>query len=504
MTIKRALISVSDKTGVADFAAFLHGKGVELVSTGGTAKLLREHDLPVKDISELTGFPEMLDGRVKTLHPKVHGGLLFVRGNPEHEKTVAAHGIGAIDLVIVNLYPFEDTVKRGASPEETIENIDIGGPSMLRSAAKNFAAVTVICDAADFAAVKAEIESAGDTTLETRRKLAGKVFARTAKYDAAIAHYFDPGVLPLVASSPEELRYGENPHQQAAFYRLDHAPVPSIGTAKILQGKKMGYCNFLDADAALSLALEFSHQPAAAIIKHATPCGVAVGGDLTEAYAKALAADPVSAFGGVVALNRRIDRELAERMADIFYEIIIAPEFSAEALAVFANKPNLRLLETGSAEPAKGRRDLRSVSGGILVQDADEAEINPEYLHVENGRLQESETGDVNFAWRVVKHVKSNAIAIIKDGQTLGLGGGQTSRVGAAEIAIRQAGDKARGAVAASDAFFPFPDGIELLAEAGVSIIVQPGGSKNDEAVFAAARQHGIRMVLTGMRAFKH
>jgi phosphoribosylaminoimidazolecarboxamide formyltransferase/IMP cyclohydrolase len=277
-----------------------------------------------------------------------------------------------------------------------------------------------------------------------------------------------------------------------------------VGAASILQGKKMGYCNFLDADAALSLSLEFTHQPAAVIIKHATPCGVAVGKDLLEAYSKAFATDPVSAFGGVVALNRRIDRELAERMAEIFYEIIIAPEFSPEALAVFATKPNLRLLSTGSAEPAKGRRDLRSVSGGLLVQDADEAEINPEYLHVENGRLQESETGDVNFAWRVAKHVKSNAIVIAKDGQTLGLGGGQTSRVGAAEIAIRQAGDKARGAVAASDAFFPFPDGVELLADAGISIIVQPGGSKNDEAVFEAAKKRGIRMVLTGVRAFKH
>lgn len=503
MKITRALLSVSDKSGIVDFAKFLHEHQIEIVSTGGTAKSIRDADIPVKDISEITNFPEMLDGRVKTLHPAIHGGILFVRGNDLHEKTVEEHKIGPIDLVVVNLYPFEETVARGASKEETIENIDIGGPGMLRSAAKNFAAVTVVSDPDDLEQVKAEIVENGATKFETRKYLAGKVFQKTARYDAAIAHFFDSGFVGNFLSNPIELKYGENPHQQAQFFSYEPKVVPSIGGAEILQGKQMGYCNYLDADGAYNLILEFT-EPAAAIIKHATPCGVAVANSTEEAFEKALAADPVSAFGGIIAVNRRVGKGLAEEIVKTFFEVVIAPDFDDKAREIFAQKPNLRLLETGEMKRIPHEQDVRAISGGILQQDRDAATVTAEQLQSVVGDLEQTEIADALFAWKVVKHVKSNAIVIVKNGQTLGLGGGQTSRVDAARIAIEQADDKAQGAIAASDAFFPFPDGVELLAKAGVSTIIQPGGSKKDDEVFAAAKSLGVKMVLTGMRAFRH
>ncbi len=503
MKISRALLSVSDKSGIVEFAQFLDDNGVEIISTGGTARSIREAGIAVKDISEITNFPEMLDGRVKTLHPAIHGGILFVRGNDTHEKTVEEHQIGAIDLVVVNLYPFEQTVARGATEAETIENIDIGGPSMLRSAAKNFAAVTVVCDPTDLAQVKAEIIADGGTTYETRRYLAGKVFQKSARYDAAIAHFFDNDFVGKFFTNPLPLKYGENPHQQAQFYPSDPIVTPSIGAAKILQGKQMGYCNYLDADGAYNLILEFT-EPAAAIIKHATPCGVAVGKNVEEAFIKALATNPVSAFGGIIAVNRTVTKELAEEIVKTFFEVVIAPQFDLEALTVFTAKPNLRLLETGEMKRIAGEQDMRAISGGILQQDRDAATLSEDKLQEVVGKLEANELADVLFAWQVVKHVKSNAIVIVKNGQTLGLGGGQTSRVDASRIAMEQAGDKAQGAIAASDAFFPFADGVEFLAKAGVSVIVQPGGSIKDEEVFAAAKTLGIKMVLTGTRAFRH
>jgi len=503
MKITRALISVSDKSGIAEFAEFLHSKGVELVSTGGTAKLLREKGMEVKDVSEITNFPEMLDGRVKTLHPAVHGGILYVRGNDEHEKTIEEHKIGAIDLVVVNLYPFEQTVAKGAPDDVIIENIDIGGPSMLRSAAKNFASVTVICDPADLEAVTKEIEKSGGTTPETRRYLAGKVFERTAKYDAAIAKYFHPDFSPGFKTKIMDLKYGENPHQSAELYKAEKEISPSVVTAKQLQGKQMGYCNILDADAALNLVLEFD-DPAAVIIKHATPCGTAIGKNIEEAFQKALECDPLSAFGGIVALNCAPSKELAEEMNKTFFEVIIAPEFPEEAKEVYSKKQNLRLLETGAMRKLLKTFLFRSVTGGFLRQDNDDIDLTRDDLKMVVGSPNPNEIDDLLFAWKVCKHVKSNAIVLVKNGQTVGLGGGQTSRVGAAKIAIEQAGEKAKGAIAASDAFFPFPDGVEQLAKAGVSSIIQPGGSKNDEAVFETAKKLGVNMVLTGVRAFKH
>lgn len=503
MKINRALLSVSDKTGIVEFAQFLHSQNIEIISTGGTAAAIRAKNIPVKDISEITNFPEMLDGRVKTLHPAIHGGLLYVRGNDDHEKTVNEHKIGAIDLVVVNLYPFEQTVARGAADVEVIENIDIGGPSMLRSAAKNFAAVTVVSDPADLEIVKEQIEKNGGTDLETRRKLSAKVFAKTAQYDAAIAHYFNPDFAPGFTTKIMDLKYGENPHQKASWYRWQKSLSPSVVEAKILQGKHMGYCNVLDADAALNCVLEFS-EPAAVIIKHATPCGVAVSDTLKSAFTKAFAADSTSAFGGIVACNREVSGTLAEEMSTIFFEVIIAPHFSKEAKEIFAKKPNLRLLETGEMNGIPNQPEMRSVSGGLLVQEKDTSHISASDLTHIVGKPTEQEICDMLFAWKVVKHVKSNAIVLVKDGVTLGIGGGQTSRVGSSEIAVRQAGEKAKDAVAASDAFFPFPDGVEQLAQAGIAAVIQPGGSKGDEKVFAAAKKAGVKMSLTGMRAFKH
>lgn len=503
MKITRALLSVSDKTGIVDFAEFLHKRGIELISTGGTAKAIREKNIPVKDISEITEFPEMLDGRVKTLHPKIHGGLLFVRGNDAHEKTVTEHEIGAIDLVVVNLYPFAKTVARGAGEEECIENIDIGGPSMLRSAAKNFAAVTVVVDPADLEIIKSEMTESGGTKFETRKRLAGKVFAETAQYDAAIAHFFNPEFSAFFPRKIANLRYGENPHQEAMLFGTAHPMGASIATATKIQGKELGYCNILDADAALALALEFK-EPVAVIIKHATPCGVALAQNAFDAYTKALAADSISAFGGIVAVNREIDERLATKMNEHFLEVVIAPSISAEARKVFAQKENLRVLEIPDWSIPKGEMEIRSILDGVLMQNRDDKMMEKGDLEYAVGTFEESEITDALFAWKVVKHVKSNAIVIVKNGVTVGIGGGQTSRVRSSEIAVKSAGELARGAVAASDAFFPFPDGVEFLASAGVTAIIQPGGSKKDADVFETAKKLGIKMALTGTRAFRH
>ncbi len=503
MKISRALLSVSDKTGIVELATFLHSKEIELISTGGTAKLLRENNLPVKDVSEITNFPEMLDGRVKTLHPAIHGGILYVRGDDVHEKTILDHKIGAIDLVVVNLYPFEQTLAKGAPDDVIIENIDIGGPSMLRSAAKNFAAVTVVCDPSDLENVTQEIEESGSTTIETRRKLAGKVFARTAQYDAAIAEYFNPDFSANFTTKIMDLKYGENPHQAAEFLKGSQDIFPSIATAKQLQGKQLGYCNILDADAALDLVLEFD-EPAAVIIKHATPCGTAIGENIEDAFTKALACDPLSAFGGIVALNQPPSKKLAEKMGETFFEVIIAPQFPEEAKQVYSAKKNLRLLETGTIKQNTNLQEIRSVMGGFLRQSKNEAILSESDFQTVVGIPDKNIMRDLLFAWKVCKHVKSNAIVLVKNGKTIGIGGGQTSRVGSSKIAIEQAGQQAKGSVAASDAFFPFPDGVEQLAHAGVSSIIQPGGSKRDDEVFAAAKTLGVSMVLTGMRAFKH
>lgn len=503
MKISRALLSVSDKTGIIEFASFLQKKGVSLISTGGTARLLRENGLAVEDVSDVTHFPEMLDGRVKTLHPTIHGGILFVRGNDEHEKIIAEHKIGAIDLVVVNLYPFRETIARGVAEEEAIENIDIGGPSMIRSAAKNFDAVTVLVDPTDFSLIEKEIEEYGETTRATRRMLSAKAFSITAQYDAAIAGYFDINFSSLFLQKKYDLRYGENPHQSATFFASMSEDFPSLATAKVLQGKSLGYCNILDADAALRIALEFS-EPVAVIIKHATPCGVAVGNTTEEAYEKALSCDPVSAFGGIVAVNRTVSKELAEKLSEIFLEVILAPEFSEEAQEILKKKESLRLLETGEFSTPKTVPEYRSVLGGLLRQDRDTKEITESDLTFMTEKPTQETISDLLFAWKVCKFVKSNAIVIAKNGQTLGIGGGQTSRVKSSEIATKQAEEKAKGAVAASDAFFPFSDGVEFLSQAGVNAIIQPGGSKRDEEIINTAKEQGIAMVFTKTRAFRH
>jgi len=496
MTIQRALLSVSDKTDLVPFAKFLETQGVELISTGGTARVLTEAGIKVLDISEVTEFPEMLDGRVKTLHPKIHGGILFIRGNDSHEKTITEHQIGAIDLVVVNLYPFQQTVASGADDATCIENIDIGGPSMLRSAAKNHAAVTVVTEVSDYQKVIDEIKQNGDTTLETRRRLAGKVFKLTGEYDTAIANYFGVGI---------KLKYGENPHQKAELVQAEKVP-NSLAHAEQLQGKQMGYCNYLDADGALALISSFAEsKPTCAIIKHATPCGVAQADDLLEAYICALAADSTSAFGGIVAFNGEVNAKIASKLTEMFLEVIIAPDFTQEAQTILAEKKNLRLLKVGKLQlRSEEAWQERSIWGGKLRQTYDYKQLTTADLKVVVGDWSEEEKQQAIFAWQITKAVASNAIVLAKDFATVGIGGGQTSRVGAAEIAIRQAGDKAKGSIVASDAFFPFADSIESLAKAGVSAIIQPGGSMRDSEVIAAAEKAGIKMVFTGTRAFRH
>jgi phosphoribosylaminoimidazolecarboxamide formyltransferase/IMP cyclohydrolase len=515
--IQRAILSVTDKTGLVDFARKLAGMGVELISTGGTAKLLRDSGVAVKDISELTGFPEMLDGRVKTLHPKVHGGILHRREDPKHRTAVAEHGIQPIDMVVVNLYAFEKTAaKPGVHFEELIENIDIGGPSMIRSAAKNFQDVAVVTSPGDYDAIATEMAaSAGELSLPTRWRLAQKAFATTASYDSAIASTLEkvsvngrfelhpevafPQVLRLSFRKTMDLRYGENPHQKAAMY-TDGSGV-GVANGHQLQGKELSYNNIVDLQAAWELAQEFD-EPVCGIVKHTNPCGTATGHTLLEAYKKALECDPVSAFGGVIGVNRTVDGEAAEEMAKLFLEVIAAPSFDEAAKAKFASKKNLRLVEITHA-PQKWV--LKNVSGGILVQDADVRPLEESDLKVVTKRPPTpQEKRALLFAWKVCKHVKSNAILYAREGQTVGVGAGQMSRVDSCKIGAMKAVLPLKGTVAASDAFFPFPDGVEEIAKAGATAIIQPGGSVRDQEVIEAADRLGMAMIFTGVRHFRH
>ncbi len=520
LPVRRALLSVSDKAGIVEFARFLAAQGAEILSTGGTAAAIRAAGVPVKDVSDHTGFPEILDGRVKTLVPQVHGGLLGRRDLAEHLAQMAQHGLAPIDLVAVNLYPFEATVAAGAGFEECIENIDIGGPAMIRSAAKNFSSVVVVTEPAQLAAVQAELE-AGGTTPALRRRLAAAAYARTAAYDAAIAGWFAqqqedafPPRLALAGVLRQALRYGENPHQQAAFY-ADGTARPGLATAVQVQGKELSYNNLNDTDAAFECVAEFE-TPAIVIVKHANPCGVAEASDLATAWDLALRCDPVSAFGGIVAANRRLDAEAAERIAAIFTEVVVAPDADEAAKAVFARKKNLRLLLTGGLpDPAAPGLLVKSVAGGFLAQTRDAGRVARGALKVVTRRAPtEAELDDLLFAFRVCKHVKSNAIVYARGRSTVGIGAGQMNRVESARIAAwkaeaaaKAAGlpeSLARGSVVASDAFFPFADGLEEAAAAGVTAVIQPGGSIRDAEVIAAADAAGLAMVFTGMRHFRH
>jgi phosphoribosylaminoimidazolecarboxamide formyltransferase / IMP cyclohydrolase len=523
--VTRALLSVSDKSGLIEFARALAGHGVELVSTGGTAKAIAAAGLKVKDVAELTGFPEMMDGRVKTLHPKVHGGLLAIRGNAEHASAMTAHGIAPIDLLAVNLYPFEATVDKGAGFTDCVENIDIGGPAMIRAAAKNHEDVAVVVEAQDYQAVLDELAAnQGATTLSLRRRLAAKAYARTAAYDAAISNWFArelkteaPDFRAFGGRLIQPLRYGENPHQTAAFYRMADSR-PGVATARQVQGKELSYNNINDTDAAYECIAEFDAARTAAcvIVKHANPCGVAEGVDLVSAYRKALACDSTSAFGGIVALNRTLDEEAARAITEIFTEVIIAPDATEEAVAIVAAKRNLRLLLAGGLpDPRASGLTAKTVAGGFLVQSRDNAVVDDMALEVVTRRAPgEAELRDLRFAFRVAKHVKSNTIVYARDLATVGIGAGQMSRVDAARIAARKALDAAnelklaapltRGSVVASDAFFPFADGMLACVEAGATAVIQPGGSVRDDEVIEAADDHGIAMVFTGVRHFRH
>ena len=518
LPIRRALLSVSDKTGIVDLARSLAQQGVELVSTGGTAKALRDAGLAVRDISDLTGFPEMMDGRVKTLHPVVHGGLLAVRDDPAHVASMEEHGIGAIDLVVVNLYPFEATVAKGAERDEIIENIDIGGPSMVRSAAKNHAFVAIVTDPADYAVV-----ALGTTTLGDRRRFAAKAYAATAAYDAAISGWFNhvdqgerfPARVTLPMIKQADLRYGENPHQIAALYAQASGGVNGVAQAHQVQGKELSYNNYNDADAALELVSEFRDgPPTVVIVKHANPCGVATGDTLIEAYQAAFACDTVSAFGGIIAVNRPLDGPTAEAISGIFTEVVAAPAADDAARAVFARKKNLRLLLTGDLpDPARRGRMIKSIAGGFLIQSRDSAGT-PDLTVVTKRQPTEAELADCRFAWTVAKHVKSNAIVYAKGGSTAGIGAGQMNRLESARIAAWKAKDAAEkagwatprtiGSAVASDAFFPFADGLLAAVEAGASAVIQPGGSIRDDQVIAAADAAGLAMVFTGVRHFRH
>lgn len=522
--LTRALISVSDKTGLIDFARALAARGVELLSTGGTAKALREAGLSVRDVAEVTGFPEMMDGRVKTLHPKVHGGLLALRDNEEHLAAMAAHDIEAIDLLVVNLYPFEETVAKGADYETCIENIDIGGPAMIRAASKNHAFVATVVDVQDYAAVLKELDAQdGATSYEFRQNLAQIAYARTAAYDAAVStwmagaiHEETPRRRAFAGTLAQTLRYGENPHQKAAFY-LDGTNRPGVATAQQLQGKELSYNNINDTDAAFELVAEFGTEtPACAIIKHANPCGVATGTSLLDAYKRAFDCDRTSAFGGIIALNQTLDAETAEAITEVFSEVIIAPAVDEAAKAVVAKKKNVRLLVTGALPDPKAEiTTYRQVAGGFLVQGKDNGDITLDDLKVVTERApSEEELKDLLFAWKVAKHVKSNAIVYAKAGQTVGVGAGQMSRVDSAMIAAKKAErmakavglaeSPAKGAAVASDAFFPFADGLLEAVEAGATCVIQPGGSMRDQEVIDAANERGLAMVFTGMRHFRH
>jgi phosphoribosylaminoimidazolecarboxamide formyltransferase/IMP cyclohydrolase len=536
--LRRALISVSDKEGLVAFARTLAGHGVEILSTGGSARALREAGIPVTEVSEHTGFPEIMDGRVKTLHPAIHGGILARRDSPAHTDAMAAHRIAPIDLVVVNLYPFRETLAKGAPRDDCVENIDIGGPALIRAAAKNHDFVAVITDPSQYEAVAAELEAHGGAVgLALRRRLAAAAYAHTAAYDAAIAGWLAkeegeslPERIAVSANRAQVLRYGENPHQEAAFYVTDGGPLdagtalrPGVATAQQLQGKELSYNNLNDTDAAFELVAEFQpprfEWPAVAIIKHANPCGVALGATIAEAYRRALACDPVSAFGGIVAVNRSLDGETAAEIAKVFTEVVIAPEADSDARAILADKQNLRLLVTGALpDPAAPGMTAKTLSGGLLLQSRDAGGLAAEDLKVVTKRApDESEIRDLLFAFRVAKHVKSNAIVYARGGATIGVGAGQMSRVDSSRIAAWKAEDAAaaattsaggepatKGAVAASDAFFPFADGLQAAIDAGATAVIQPGGSMRDEEVIAAADAAGLAMVFTGMRHFRH
>ena len=515
---RRALVSVSDKKGVAAFARRLHGMGFEIVSTGGTAKALSEARVPVVPVSEVTGAPEILGGRVKTLHPKIHGGILADLEDPDHVVELVDNDIGPIDLVCINLYPFEETVAGDASEKEAVEQIDVGGPAMLRAAAKNFKSVTVVPSPEFYKEVLAELEAEKQVSEETRRRLALAAFRRTAEYDAAISGWLAdrieapkteakpgsdgfPEALVMRYEKSLSLRYGENPHQRAAYYaRVGERDL--LHGVERLQGKDLSFNNLHDADAARALLAELGDRPAGVIVKHANPCGAAVADDAREAYTRAFASDPLSAFGGIVALNAPVDEDLAVEISRVFTEVLIAPGFAPEALEAFSTKPNLTLLAAGPLElPALSAKD---VTGGLLLQDADLIEDGSEYETVTEEHPAPEVMEDLLFAWRVAKRVRSNAIVLARDGATVGIGMGLTSRVDAAELAVRKAGERARGAVAASDAFFPFADGVEALAGAGIKAVIQPGGSRRDEEVVQAANRSGLAMVFTGRRHFLH
>ena len=523
--VTRALLSVSDKSALIEFARALAGHDIELVSTGGTAKALADAGLKVRDVSELTGFPEMMDGRVKTLHPKVHGGLLAIRDNPDHTQAMKTHGIGPIDLLVVNLYPFEATIDKGAAFEECIENIDIGGPAMIRGAAKNHDDVAVIVEASDYQAVLDELAAnKGATTLSLRRRLAAKAYARTAAYDAAISNWFaaelkleTPDFRSFGGRLIQPLRYGENPHQTAAFYRLPDKR-PGVSTARQLQGRELSYNNINDTDAAYECVGEFDPRRSAAcvIVKHANPCGVAEGVDLVTAYRKAFACDPISPFGGIIALNRTLDADTARAITEILTEVIIAPDATEEAMAIIGKRRNLRLLLGGSLpDPRAAGLTAKTVAGGFLVQSRDNAVIDDMALKTVTKRAPtDAELRDLKFAFRVAKHVKSNTIVYAKELATVGIGAGQMSRVDSARIAARKAQDAAlelklaepptKGSVVASDAFFPFADGMLACIEAGATAVIQPGGSVRDDDVIKAADEHNVAMVITGVRHFRH
>ncbi|WP_273127899.1 bifunctional phosphoribosylaminoimidazolecarboxamide formyltransferase/IMP cyclohydrolase [Bacillus weihaiensis] len=512
MTVKRALVSVSNKENLVPFVRELIDLGVEVISTGGTKSLLEENGLKVIGISEVTGFPEIMDGRVKTLHPNIHGGLLAVRNNPSHMEQLEQNKIETIDMVVVNLYPFKETIaKPNVEFQDAIENIDIGGPSMLRSAAKNHEDVTVLVDPQDYQVVLEELKASGEVSLEKKQRLAAKVFRHTAAYDALIAEFLtkkvgeeDPESVTYTFEKKQALRYGENPHQKASFYQKPFVPVASLANAKQLHGKELSFNNIKDADAALQIVREFT-EPAAVAVKHMNPCGVGVGASIVEAFARCYEADPTSIFGGIVALNHEVDGETATKLHEIFLEIVIAPSFSQEALDILTAKKNLRLLTIDVNGSSKPEKVLQSVRGGLLVQDEDTLSLDDVEVTIPTKREpSDQEWKDLTLAWKVVKHVKSNAIVLAKDEMTVGVGAGQMNRVGAAKIAIEQALEKAQGSALGSDAFFPMSDTVEAAAKAGVTAIIQPGGSIKDEDSIRMADEYGITMVFTGVRHFKH
>ncbi|HEY4601523.1 MAG TPA: bifunctional phosphoribosylaminoimidazolecarboxamide formyltransferase/IMP cyclohydrolase [Cerasibacillus sp.] len=508
---KRALLSVSNKAGLVEFARGLHELDYELISTGGTLRVLQEAGLPAISVDQVTGFPEILDGRVKTLHPFIHGGLLAKLDDPNHQKQLKEHEIQPINMVVVNLYPFKETLERvDATKEDMIENIDIGGPTMLRAAAKNYRDVTVVVDPNDYEMVLAKL-NVNALDLADREELAAKVFRHTAQYDALIAQYFMketanpfPESYTVTYEKVQTLRYGENPHQEAAFYKQPLKATMSLAESKQLHGKDLSYNNIQDANACIEIVAEYD-KPAAVAVKHMNPCGIGVSDTLEAAFQKAYDADPISIFGGIIALNREVTEAVAEKLSQIFLEIVIAPSFTEEALAILTKKKNIRLLELPMNDKKVKTHKLVSVNGGVLVQDTDLGALDETAINVPTKRKPtKEELASLTFAWKAVKHVKSNAIVLAKDEQTIGVGAGQMNRVGAAKIAIEQAGDKAKGAVMASDAFFPMPDTVEAAAKAGITAIIQPGGSKRDQDSIDMCDKHGIAMVFTGMRHFKH